>query len=234
MQEVWKDIDGYEGKYQVSNLGRVKSLNYNRTGEEKLLKPLENKCGYVRVVLYKDRRAKNYLIHRLVAETFIPNPNNYPIINHKDENKQNNKVKNLEWCTYEYNNTYGSTIERAVEKRKGYKHTDEIRRKISESNKGKKYSEETINKMRKSKLGPNNPMYGMTGNKNPMYGRRGSKKPNAIKVICITTGEIFNSIKETELKLKICHIVDCCRGKRNYAGKHPVTGEKLVWRYYDE
>lgn len=102
MKEIWKDIKGYEGKYQISNLGRVKSLNYNNTKKEKIIKSEITK-GYVRYRLSKNKKLKRFLAHRLVAEAFIPNPNNYPIINHIDGNPLNNDIKNLEWCTYKYN-----------------------------------------------------------------------------------------------------------------------------------
>lgn len=106
MKEIWKDIEGYEGLYQVSNIGRVKSLNYNHTNQEKILKYGIDTSGYRVITLWKNRKGKTKTVHRLVANTFIPNPNNYPIINHKDENKQNNSVDNLEWCTYKYNLGY--------------------------------------------------------------------------------------------------------------------------------
>ena len=109
--EIWLDIKGYDGKYQVSNLGRVKSLNYNKTKKEKLLKPKINNTKYPYVILCKDRVKKTLKIHRLVAETFIPNPNNYPCVNHIDENKFNNTSNNLEWCTIKYNNNYGKRKE---------------------------------------------------------------------------------------------------------------------------
>lgn len=117
MEEVWKDVVGYEGLYQVSNMGRVKSLsriglNGNRL-KERLLKPRPKAFGYLLVCLYKQGNCKNFLIHRLVAEAFIPNPNNYPQINHKDEVTYNNVVSNLEWCTCKYNINYGSHNERA-------------------------------------------------------------------------------------------------------------------------
>lgn len=234
MEEIWKDIEGYEGLYQVSNLGKVKSLNYNKTAKSELLKLRKNTNGYTRVVLYKNRKAKDYQVHRLVAEAFIPNPNNYPIINHKDENKTNNRVDNLEWCTYLYNNTYGTTIERAVEKRKGYKHSKEAREKISKANKGRKFTIEQKQKMSKSKKGNKNPMYGMTGNKNPMYGKVNEKNPRARRVICITTGQIFNTAKEAgiEMKTQSAHITSCCKGKRKSSGKLE-DGTKLVWGYFD-
>ena len=107
MKEEWRDIAGYEGKYQVSNLGRVKSLDYNQTGLENILNlHLDSRKRYIQVGLSKKGIVNNYLVHRLVAQAFLENPDNLPCINHKDENKQNNRVDNLEWCTYQYNLTY--------------------------------------------------------------------------------------------------------------------------------
>lgn len=106
MQEIWKDIDGYEGLYQVSNLGNVKSLNYRKQNYSKNLTPKVNNCGRLWVELRKNGSRKQILIHRLVAIAFIPNENNFPQINHKDENTMNNVVENLEWCDAEYNSNY--------------------------------------------------------------------------------------------------------------------------------
>ncbi len=122
MEEIWKDIEGYEGKYQASNLGNVRSLNYRKTSELKLLKQKTDGNGYKRVNLYKDGKRKNCRVHRLVAIAFLPNPNNLPVVNHKDEDKTNNNVNNLEWCTQEYNLNYGTRNERASENHKGEKH----------------------------------------------------------------------------------------------------------------
>lgn len=119
MEEIWKDIPGYEGKYQVSNTGKVVSLNYNNTGKTKLLKQGHNRDGYKRVVLCKNGKGKCYFVHRLVALAFIPNPNNYKEVNHKDECKSNNNMTNLEWCTREYNINYGTIKERFSESHKG-------------------------------------------------------------------------------------------------------------------
>ena len=99
MQEIWKDIKGYEGLYQVSNLGNVKSLKTNKNLYS------SNAKGYRRVGLFKGKR-KGYSIHRLVAQAFIPNPENKPCVNHKDCNRANNNVNNLEWCTHKENNNY--------------------------------------------------------------------------------------------------------------------------------
>lgn len=118
MKEVWKHINGYED-YMVSNLGRVKSLKYEK---EKILRPGNNGDGYLFVTLYKNTKKKHYLVHLLVAQAFIPNPDNLPIINHKNEIKTDNSVSNLEWCTYQYNNTYNNKhvkIGRKISKKVG-------------------------------------------------------------------------------------------------------------------
>ena len=112
--EIWKDIKDYEGLYQVSNWGRVKSLNYNHTGKSKLLKPYDDTRGYLQVKLSKNRKSKNCLVHRLVATAFLENPENKPEINHIDEDKTNNRVDNLEWCEHKYNTNYGTRNERAA------------------------------------------------------------------------------------------------------------------------
>lgn len=107
MTEVWKDIAGYEGLYMVSTLGNVKSLNYRRTGKEMILIQGLTKDGYLYVVLCKNGKVRNYTIHRLVAEAFIPNPFKLPCVNHKGS-KTDNRVEMLEWCSYSYNNTYNN------------------------------------------------------------------------------------------------------------------------------
>lgn len=124
MEEIWKDIAGYEGLYQVSNLGNVRSLDRLAFNGKQMclvigkdLKLRLQKNGYVRVSLSKGSKIKYCNIHRLVAEAFIPNPNNLPEVNHKDEDKTNNRVENLEYCDRKYNNNYGSRIERGIEKR---------------------------------------------------------------------------------------------------------------------
>ena len=183
MVEEWRDIKGYEGLYQVSSLGRVKSLNYRHTNREKILKYGKNNRGYLHVNLCKKGTIKSFQIHRLVAESFIFNPNNYKEVNHKDENKQNNRVDNLEWCDRKYNINYGTR-----------------NKKLSESIKGSKH-----------------------------YKSR--------KVLCITTGRRFNTIKEAAEYYYIdsyINIIKCCKEKRKSAGKHPVTGEKLIWKYIDD
>lgn len=111
MNEIWKTTDGYPN-YMISNMGRVKSLNYKQTGKEKILKGVKNRDGYLQIGLCKEGKIKHYLIHRLVAQAFLDNPNNLIEVNHKDEDKSNNCVDNLEWCSREYNINYGSRTEK--------------------------------------------------------------------------------------------------------------------------
>lgn len=116
--EEWKDIVGYEGKYQVTATGRIRTLNFKGTGIAQELFPIKNKCGYLTIQLYKDGRYHHYGVHRLVAMAFIPNPYNLPQVNHKDEDKTNNNVDNvdnLEWCTAKYNSNYGTKNQRVNE-----------------------------------------------------------------------------------------------------------------------
>ena len=122
--ELWKDVKNYEGLYQVSTLGRVRSFdkyidvkirNVDKVLKRgKILKPVYNKDGYLKVYLYKNGKGTNFFVHRLVAKTFIPNPDNLPLVNHKDEVKTNNYPYNLEYCTYKYNTNYGTRNERAA------------------------------------------------------------------------------------------------------------------------
>ena len=170
--EEWRDIKGYEGYYQISNFGRVKSLSRdvgsNRCKKETIMKTSLDKDGYENLVLRKNGKQRHFRVNRLVAEAFLENPNNYPQVNHKDEDKTNNNVNNLEWCSAKYNVNYGSRTEKASK-----------------------------------------------------------------KVICVTTGKIFKSIAEASkyYNLKGNHISACCKGKLKSCGKHPITGEKLVWKY---
>ena len=109
----WKDIEGYNSTYQVSNLGNVRSLKF---GKSKLLVLGLRGSGYLNVVLCKNGKRITHSVHRLVAEAFLPNPNNLPQVNNKDETKQNNCVDNLEWCDAKYNINYGTRIERVRQK----------------------------------------------------------------------------------------------------------------------
>ena len=112
-EEIWCPIKGYESIYEVSDKGRVKSVKF---GKERILKPRRTPQGYLLVCLCKNGEIKQCLVHRLIAQTFIPNPDNLPQVNHKDEDKENNSVQNLEWCDRKYNINYGTRTQRQAEK----------------------------------------------------------------------------------------------------------------------
>lgn len=131
-KEEWKEIPGYQGLYEISNLGRVKSLERTivyppskfypngrtRVLKEKFLTPCVDGKGYQFVQLFINGKFRSKKVHRLVAEAFIPNINNFEQVNHKDENKKNNSVDNLEWCTLIYNVNYGTGKYRKTLKRR--------------------------------------------------------------------------------------------------------------------
>lgn len=137
--EEWKTIiiDGINTNYMISNLGRVKSLKRNI-----ILSTYINHSGYECARLMINGKRFGTGVHRLVAQAFIPNPNNWPQVNHKDENPLNNRVENLEWCTSQYNNTYGNRSEKCSYKMQGndyalgFKHSDESKAKRSGGNNG--------------------------------------------------------------------------------------------------
>ena len=137
--EIWKDIEGYEGLYQISNMGRVKSVErmkwcgkgYYKT-PERILKARKTKNGYLLVNLWKDGKIKSYYIHRLVAQAFLDNPDNLPEVNHIDQDKTNNKVENLEFCDRSYNVNYGTRNRKVAEKLRGRKQSEESNKKRAE------------------------------------------------------------------------------------------------------
>lgn len=193
MEEEWRDIEGYEGLYQVSNLGNVKSLNYRKMGFPKLLAKKTSRDGRLWVCLYKDGNNKPMLIHRLVGMAFIENPNNLPQINHKDENPKNNHVDNLEWCDALYNMRYSFAL-----------HPDRKIRKVKNMPypTGKRWHE----------IHKNHP--GGWKNTSPLYNKaivqmtddmEVIKEWSSIRNVCKETGWRHSSIKE------------CCEGKRKTA-----------------
>lgn len=133
MIKEWKEIDGFEGLYMISNFGEVKSMNYRGHGYEKIMAERKDKRGYVCACLSKGKKQTYIRVHRLVASAFIPNPNSLTEVNHKDENKSNNNVNNLEWCDRKYNCNYGDRTDNWIKSRSGWKHSDEAKRSFSEN-----------------------------------------------------------------------------------------------------
>jgi len=121
--EEWRDINGYEGLYQISSLGRIKRLAHHVTRarfgtyicKEKICQCTKQHDGYMMKYLSKNGKKSYHNVHRLVAEAFIPNPLNLPFVNHKNEKKHDNRVENLEWCTAKYNTNYGTCLERRAQ-----------------------------------------------------------------------------------------------------------------------
>ena len=124
MREEWRPVEGWEGLYEVSNMNRVKSVErtvwdnrgYYKIVAERFLKPGKNRSGYLYVALWKDGKAKYYLVHRLVATAFCENPEGYTEVNHIDEDKTNNCADNLEWCSRSYNLTYNGRAKKVGKK----------------------------------------------------------------------------------------------------------------------
>ena len=171
LNEIWKAVRYYEGLYEVSNYGRVRSLERIvidkngkcKTVHGKFLTQHDNGRGYLFVNLYKNDKCKREYVHRLVALAFIENPNKLPQVNHKDEDKQNNYVENLEWCDSKYNNNYGNHISKMIStctKNGGYEQFSE----------------------RMKKDNPNKGQY------------KGGDNSHAKKVIC--DGKIYNCLKD--------------------------------------
>lgn len=114
--KIWKDIDFLNNEYQVNKEGKIRSkdrYHHNQRYPGKTLSPFTTKEGYERVIVSTNGKSHKYFVHQLVAKAFIPNPHNYTQVNHKDENKKNNCVENLEWCNRSYNMKYGTNRERS-------------------------------------------------------------------------------------------------------------------------
>ena len=254
MKEIWKDVIGYEGLYQVSNLGMVKNYKTN-----KILKNVKTIYGYLVVTLHNNRKQKVFKVHRLVARAF------YEIcgtwfegcqIDHIDGDKTNNKATNLRVCTSKENINNPNTLWKIQGENHhmyGKTHTEEARNKMSNANKGKKRSEESINKQRRTFIGKycgeNHPMYGKHHNEETKRkiseSNKGKKHSEYTKLLMSKNSpKKRNVIQYTLEMVEVCrysslteaanntgsltsHISNCCRGKLKYHNG-------FVWRYDNE
>ena len=212
--EIWKDVQGYEGLYQVSNLGRVKSLGRfvvrplsqkgYRWKAEKILKPRKNHYGYLRFNLYKDGKRKTISVHRLVAIAFIPNPENKPQIDHINADKTNNTVNNLRWVTCKENINNPLTLAKKIGKNNylyGKNLSEETKQKIRKAHLGKKISEETKEKL------------------------RGKNNPRSRSIKNLNTNEVFDSVRNAGKKYGVRH------SSILYAIKHNGKCSGCKWEY---
>lgn len=217
--EEWRPINGYEGLYEVSNLGRIKSLNCNHTKKEGILKLYNDKDGYLMVKLSKDKNNRLFRVHRLVAEAFIPNPENKPCVDHINTIKNDNRVENLRWVTYKENSNNPLTKKHINESLPrgenhfiyGKKLSEDTKRKMSESHKDKKFSEEHKRKLSDANKG----------------------KHRSIKIVQLSLDneliKIWSSSHEAEKEGKFNkgNINSCCKGRlKTYKG--------YKWMYYED
>lgn len=209
--EIWKSLDflGYPN-YKVSNMGRIKTLNYKHSGKEKILKTYKDKYGYLILHLYNISKGKTYFVHRLVALTFIPNPENLPMINHKDESRDNNCVENLEWCDCKYNLNYGSRNIRLRKKLKGRHLSEETKQKISIAKKGKPKKGKPLTEEHKQNMSKaiSKPILQFT-----------------LEGVFICEWQSATSASK-ELKINRGNITQCCQGKLKTCGGY-------IWKYKD-
>lgn len=245
MQEAWKDVKGYEGLYQVSNLGRVKSLSRKvphlsgyRTIPMRIVKThISSTTGYKMVHLHKDGTYKLRLVHRIVAEIFIPNPHKLPYINHKNEIKTDNRVDNLEWCTPNYNIEYSHIREKSIEKIsmpiEQYDYDGNLiatYKSIAEAGRILNVVPSSIRLC----------CYGKIGSvRGFLWKFKGIEKKNKTRARCRRIVQkdmkgniikIWQSIKEAadNTHSSISGIIACCQGKRNKTNNH------YKWEYYDK
>ena len=196
IEEIWVDIKEYEGLYQISNMGRV------RNSKNKIKKSRVTKSGYVIIDLNKDKHPQTFYVHRLVAEAFIPNPDNKLYVDHIDTNKENNNVNNLRWATAKENMNNELTKKHNSESSKGRIISEETKKKISEAQKGDKHWN-----------------YGNTWDEEVKKQNMLSQPTRKI-IRCIETNIIYDSIAEVSRKTGIntTSIGDCVKGKQKTAG----------------
>lgn len=209
MNEIWRPVVGYEGYYEVSNFGRVKSLNYKRTGRPEILKPGNNGNGHLKVELSKDGKSKKFYVHRLVAQAFLEPVPGKDYIDHIDGNPENNVVTNLRYCTKPENDCFPLARENKSKAAKIAMNRPEVKEKVSKW----------------SKLMWENPEFRENHSKAMI------NRPDQSKLVIQYTksGEFiaeYPSTMEAQRQTGIAcqHISHCCNGKRKSCGGY-------VWRY---
>lgn len=242
-EEVWKPIKDYEGLYEISNLGRVKSLNYGGTGKGKVLKNIERSNGYLGVRLTKNGKTKAFKVHRLVAEAFIPNPEDKPCVDHINTIKNDNRVENLRWATHKENMNNPLTKKKMSENYANFKGENHPMY-------GKHHSEETRKKMSKNHVdikGENHPFYGkhhteetkrkMSEAKKGKYCGEKNHRSKSVVQIDPNTNEVVNiyfSASEVAKQTGFNQgaISQCCNGKYSRPGNNIYKGFK--WMYLED
>lgn len=228
MNEIWKDVKGYEGKYQVSNLGRIRCLKNKRNKEG--IMSLGEKRGYYIILVPNGKSRKNLFVHRLVAMAFIPNPLNKPYIDHINGDSRDNRVENLRWCTHKENMNNPITKQRIRDAMMG------------ENNPfyGKTHREDTKSRISQSRMGK------YRGEENPFYGKKHTLETKAIMsqkkkerggipiVQMSKEGEIIKvwehaSIAGKTLNISPSSITECCRGKRKSIGGY-IWEYETIWK----
>lgn len=209
MEEIWKTIiiNGEVTNYEASSLGFIR----NRT-TQKILKPYYINSGYLMVTICLDsKRHVRYLVHRLIAMTFISNPYNYPEVNHRDEDKTNNCVENLEWCTSKYNQNYGTAIQRARSNR------------VYATGKDHPAFGKTVSEATRKKMSENHANVS------------GSLNPNAKEVICFNNYTVYGTLKELSDEFDCSY--SSCRKVCDGITKRVKSNRYNCWVYlmdYDE
>ena len=202
-EETWKPIVGYEEEYMVSDMGRVKSLKYKGGNKEKVLKSCKTSRGYVNVVLVKDGKHKSHSVHRLVAQTFIPNPHNKPYVDHINTIRHDNRVENLRWVTHTENCNNPKTKNKYSEYAKS--RSKEHQEKLNNSKKGKPMNENT---------------------------KKSIIEKNSKKVYCFELDKYFNSMidVQNELEINAKYVSLSCRRKMKHPKIHFFYSEQVLYK----
>lgn len=243
-KEFWKPVAGFEGLYEVSSLGRVRSLNREVFQQGRIQKykgcimsQLIGRHGYYSVRLSKHNKKKTFLVHRIVAEAFIPNTDNLPVVNHKDENRKNNSVANLEWCTIAYNVNYGTTpLRRSImlgSKVAQYTTNGVLMQtfhSIHDAERKTSIKRQSIHEAIRLKRQAGGCFWTLINKEAPLRIDTSTFSRRIKNVLQLNESEVvvamFKSTREAELSTGIRHeyISKCCRGVASVAGEYK-------WRY---